>query len=1051
MRKHTWLVGTLLFGSGGCALVYQIGWLREFRLIFGASTEASAAVLAIFIGGLGLGGLLVGRRADAHPRPLLLYAQLEAVVALSAAATPALLWLAQTVYLAVGGTPRLGLTGGTIGRLVLGALVLAVPTISMGGTLPAAARSVTQPGDRGRRDVAALYALNTLGAVVGCLAATFFLLEIFGTRATLWLAAAVNLIIAIVARQLDRNLPSGAAASAIETAPERTAKDEGARESPAPAWFVLTASAVVGFAFLLMEIVWYRMLGPLLGGSVFTFGLILATALAGIGLGSLWYALAGRHRPATLTVFTWICVLEAAVIALPFALGDRLALFALVLRSLARLSFTAQVVSWALVSAVVVLPAAVVAGYQFPLLIAMRGLGREKLGRQIGAVYASNTVGAIAGSLAGGFGLLPWLSAPGTWRFSAASLLALALSALALSWRRGARLTLLAPFAFCMAIPVGLLSVGPTAVWRHSGIGAGRARVVISSWNQMREWTRSLQRAIVWDEDGTESSVALGVEPSGFTFIVNGKADGSARGDAGTQVMLGLLGAILKPDARRSLVIGLGTGSTAGWLGAVPSMAQVDVVELEPLILDIARACDEVNLGVLRNPKIRIAIGDARETLRTSRQQYDLIASEPSNPFRAGVASLFTQEYYEAASRRLTEGGVFLQWVQLYEVDARTLRTVYATIASVFPHVEAWEAGGSDLVLVGSGRPLTHRADALAARMHEEPFRTALQVAWRAVDLNGLLAHFVANERLAPLIAQLPGVEINTDDRNVVEFGFARSVGTDASLLVDLKTLARSTGHERPRLADAAAVDWNAVDTAWVAYQSADLHLAGVEVQGPPAEQARQAALILYYRDTDLAGARAAWQQQAKPPSGPTEWAMLADLEAEAGSEATLASLQQLRRYQPGEADVILATLRFRQARFDDAAAALESAFENFRTSPWALNRFKQRGVALAGAVATRSPQLAARMVEALKAPWALRAMQDERLVVAATLTRRVDFAASCRDAVGALEPHAPWTLSFLTLRRDCYEGVDDPRLALAADELRQFMAHDPMSLRAGF
>src|SRR6185436_6805076 len=189
MRSRTWTVAALLFGSGFCALVYQVAWLREFRLIFGASTAASAAVLAIFIGGLGLGGLLLGARVDRHPRPLRLYATLEAIVGVSAAATPILLALVRTLYLASGGSIRLGLIVATGGRLILSALVLAIPTLAMGATLPAAARAATRDADTGRRDVAALYALNTLGAVAGCMAATFWLLESLGTQATIWVAS----------------------------------------------------------------------------------------------------------------------------------------------------------------------------------------------------------------------------------------------------------------------------------------------------------------------------------------------------------------------------------------------------------------------------------------------------------------------------------------------------------------------------------------------------------------------------------------------------------------------------------------------------------------------------------------------------------------------------------------------------------------------------------------------------------------------------------------------------------------------------------------------
>src|SRR2546423_5181589 len=194
-------VGALLVASGFCALVYQIGWLRELRLICGASTAASAAVLAIFIGGLGAGSLLVGARADRHPRPLVLYSGLELAIAISAALSPLLLGVVRAVYIASGGSARLGAAIATIERLLLSAIVLAVPTIAMGGTLPAAGRAVTRAADLRRRGLAALYAANTLGAVAGCLAATFSLIEVYGTRATLWIAAAINLAIAIAARR----------------------------------------------------------------------------------------------------------------------------------------------------------------------------------------------------------------------------------------------------------------------------------------------------------------------------------------------------------------------------------------------------------------------------------------------------------------------------------------------------------------------------------------------------------------------------------------------------------------------------------------------------------------------------------------------------------------------------------------------------------------------------------------------------------------------------------------------------------------------------------
>jgi predicted membrane-bound spermidine synthase len=487
MRSRTWLVACLLFGSGFCALVYQVAWLRDFRLIFGSSTAASAAVLAIFVGGLGLGGLVLGPRADQHPRPLLFYAQLESIVAVSAAATPFLLRLAEMLYLAGGGSARLGITIASVIRLILSALVLAVPTIAMGGTLPAAARGVTKDTDVRRHDVAVLYGINTFGAVAGCVIATFFLLEVLGTRSTLWFAAAVNLLVAMLALQADRSFFDASVEDLTTSAPAHLGTKAPEHPSPpapqhpstvsTPVPFVLFASGTVGFAFFLMELVWYRLLAPLIGGSVFTFGLVLAIALVGIGVGGLLYAFVADDEPATLRGFAWCCLLEAAAVAATYALGDRIALLAMVLVPLRSAGFVSTTAAWSLVTSIVVLPPALVAGYQFPLLIALFGRGRDRLGRQIGYTYTANTIGAIVGSLAGGFGFLPWLSAPGTWQLVALALLALAVIAAVLAARTPSRATASYVAQVALAVVVILLvrATGPTPVWRDGAIGAGHA------------------------------------------------------------------------------------------------------------------------------------------------------------------------------------------------------------------------------------------------------------------------------------------------------------------------------------------------------------------------------------------------------------------------------------------------------------------------------------------------------------------------------------------------------------------------------------------------
>jgi MFS family permease len=478
-----------LFFSGFCALVYQVAWLRELRLIFGASTAASAAVLAVFMAGLGFGGLWFGRKSEQWKNPLLAYANLELLIGVASAITPGLVLVARKAYFASGGGVVLGSTVATVLRLVLAVLILGVPTLLMGGTLPAAAKAVGRADDAGRGDVGVLYGVNTCGAVLGTFLANFVMLEVFGTRLSLWMACLLNVLVGVVARMASRQHETPVVVvvpkkgerrrakkakakdeeaekesdetkdekktDEAETKPDETKPDEkkdDAKEPPPKepeakpeeggsvlparlAGVPLVAAFVSGFVFFLLELAWYRMLGPLLGGSSYTFGLILTVALIGIGAGSAAYARWLGNRPATLRAFGYSCIAEALAVLVPFVLGDRIALFALTLRPLSTLGFWGSVGSWFAVTTVVVLPAAFISGLQFPLLIGLFGRGSKGIGRHVGTAYVANTAGAILGSLAGGFGFLPWLSATGCWRLVGVVLTATSVLAFALSLR----------------------------------------------------------------------------------------------------------------------------------------------------------------------------------------------------------------------------------------------------------------------------------------------------------------------------------------------------------------------------------------------------------------------------------------------------------------------------------------------------------------------------------------------------------------------------------------------------------------------------------------
>jgi spermidine synthase len=1028
-----------LFGSGLCAIAYQTAWLRLLRLVFGASTAASAAVLAVFMLGLGAGSLVLGRRVDRSPNPLRLYARLEMAIAGLAAASPWCLEAARWLYIQMGGTLALGQAGGTALRLVLAALVLGPPTFLMGGTLPAATRAAEDDGDRGRRALGLLYGANTLGAVSGALLVTFLAVEHLGTRRSILVAAAINLLVGYLAHIASRR-------HALAAAPDdRDMRGEagGSTTPPALVRLALFAAALVGFVFFLMELVWYRMLAPLLGGSSYTFGLILAVALAGIGAGGLLYAGGSRERQPTLGGFAMTCALEALALGLPLAFGDRIAFAALVLRGLGGGGFAALVAGWTIVAALVVLPAALVAGYQFPLLVGILGRGREAVGREVGLAYGWNTAGSIAGALAGGFGLLPLLTAPLAWRLSAL-LLALAGGGAAWLARRRDGASPWRPWVLGAAAIVALAASGPSAAWRHSGIGAGRFRGDWQTPNGLRAAFQSARAAVTWEAEGKESSVAMWGDDD-YAFFINGKSDGASRGDAATQVMSGLVGAMLHPEPRRALVIGLGTGSTAGWLAAVPGMERVDAAEIEPSIVDVARACAPVNRDCLRNPRLRLQFGDARELLLVARDQYDLIFSEPSNPYRAGISSLFTSEFYRAADARLRPGGLFLQWVQGYEVDAEVVRTAFATLRSVFPYVETWQIHATDMLLVAAREPLVHDLARLRKRAGEEPFASALDDVWGVSEIEGLYSGFLAPGEVATRLSEAAGGALSTDDRPRIEFGFIRNLGRPG--LFDLEELRRLGAEVRPATTG-GELDWSRVAEM---RQARALLLRSASPPPPgasPAALVRARARAAFARG-EAVQAVALWLQQEEDPASRADLLLMAGGLAARGDDHAPVYIDRLRVRQPTEALALQALWESQRGESAAALATLRRAWWDYRLDPWPHPPVMAASLELGKRLASQSPDAARAVFDALEEPFAVHLLDRQRLLLRVALADTLADAGRCQKALAPFIETPLWQKDLLAARARCY-ALAAPTSALARQavaDLRDFEAAEPRPL----
>jgi hypothetical protein len=547
-----------------------------------------------------------------------------------------------------------------------------------------------------------------------------------------------------------------------------------------------------------------------------------------------------------------------------------------------------------------------------------------------------------------------------------------------------------------------------------------------------------MRRNLVWEAEGFEMSVGLN-SMDGLSFIVNGKNDGNARIDASSQVGLSLIGAALHPVPRDALVIGLGTGSTAGWLGRMNSIERVDVVELEPTILEVARRCAAVNGSALANPKIRIVLADAREVLLANRQEYDLIVSEPSNPYHAGIASLYTTEFYRAVAGRLRPGGLFSQWVQAYQIDSQTFRTIVATLTTVFPFVQIWQTNGADMMFLCSmNDPGPLRVDQLRSRLAEGPIREASSAVWGTTMAEGFLSHFVAESRFSKVV--VTGEDrINTDDRMLVEFGFARAVGRDLGFsLEDVRASAVEHGMHRPAII-AGEIDWEAVEAGRV-MMYAFLHKRvpdGLRLDSPSTAAWRHYEAFL---EGDLDEVRRLWMTGDARLRFPFDTAIFAAALADAADPEALPLIERLDPMWPLEARVISARYLWRTGEFSAAVDVLEDVFMKVRADPWIHPMFLETALDLTRKLALQHPDAIQRFFDVLQLEFAVAMGNEYRLQTLLVLASMLGPGATA-EVIHGLEPHVPWELSILVKRLDAYEATGDPLIEKAESDLARFLS----------
>jgi spermidine synthase len=700
------------FLSGAAALIYQLVWSKQLQYIFGSTSEALGMILAIFMAGIGFGAHLFGRRIDRSECPLALYAKLELAVGAYGMFSIYLLRMATQLFTLIG--PQSPVLAALI-KILLTTIVLAPPALLMGATYPALLRGVSQTMDGARRDVGLFYAINLLGALGGALLTGLLLLPQLGLTRSVQLAGLTNLLIGLVTLWVAR---SAGSIPRHEVDPQR---DDTTVTPPIGSGYISVGLFFSGATIMALEIVVTRVLTMIFGVSAQAFSIVLALFLLGLGIGALLYRSLLAHR-VRLIQFAWIQAAVALLTLLTVALLPTMPRAVFYLRQIPGLSFNELLAGKALIASTLILPLAIAAGLGLPVLIGSWIHHIGSIGRNIGRAYLVNTVGTIFGSLCVGFWLIDHVGTRGTLITVAATSAALAVAG-AISQADGkARFTLLSAGALLLlAIPFA--PSWPVAIFINSDTDG--SHTIATTPIDVEDQLRATPNRILFFDEGRNATIAVTETPSARSLLVNAHPDGSdTDADMATQVMLGAIPLTLHPQPEEVLVIGFGTGVSAYAAAQLESVQRIDAIEIEPGVLAASPWFHHVNGAVEEDPRVQIHLTDARGFVATTEHRYDVVISEPSNPWRIGVANLYTEEFFSSVDARLKDGGVLAQWMHLYSIRESEFKMVLATMSLVFDELQVWWLDAGNVVILGSGQPIRWSAER-AAQTLDGTFRGA--------------------------------------------------------------------------------------------------------------------------------------------------------------------------------------------------------------------------------------------------------------------------------------------------------------------------------------
>lgn len=757
-------ISIIFFFSGFSALVYQLLWMRHLGFIFGNTVFASATVLTAFMGGLGLGAHLFGRIGERLKNPLKCFAWLEWGVAIYAMSIPLLFQLIQMIYGLAYRHISEDLAFLTPLRFVLAFLLLLFPTLCMGGTLPVLIRGLARRENHFGAKFGWLYGINTLGAVTGIFLSGFYLIPAIGLTNTNFIAVSTELAAGLGAWMLARR-------QIIEQPSMEPARPEFKwRLMPFTSRYAISAAILCGFVSLALEVVWFRSLILVFGSTTYSFTVMLGVFLLGMSIGSLLIALALDRIKNLLPLLATTVALIGLSTLWSLYHFDRGPDF--LLNYLLTHNFSWQSMNQArfLISVSHLALPAILFGISFTTATRMVRHDESSSSGAVGIVYALNTLGAVAGSFAGGFILLPILGMERS--LMVLSLLMLGGGLLSLVfWGRVLWLRLASTGLIAVIVLVAALN---PPVWNKSMLSAG---AFFSPFNFIRDGKVFLRETIIADrllhyEEALASTVSVHINDNEQKyFCVDGKteADQSPRSMV-LQRMIGHLPMLFHPNAKKAVNIGLGAGVSFGALGCHP-LDRLEVVEIEPAVQKATRVWGALNHNILDNPKAIITINDGRNHLFCTTNRYDVITADPFEPVMAGAAKLYAVEYFKLAKAKLNDDGIMGQYLPLYELSLDDYLTIVRSFVSVFPNTALFYTG-FDTILLGFKGDMKLDAEVLRRNYNIPEVRQSLsEIGFTSPEM--ILGMFVADLSQRP---EFTGSgKLNTDDRPCIEYSAPKS------------------------------------------------------------------------------------------------------------------------------------------------------------------------------------------------------------------------------------------------------------------------------------